>query len=346
MKKITLLTVISTLLFSLQSKADDRNKLEEKLFASDLILGEVNCFSDHFSSYENFKGMLLNKRKTQTKEEVKTAEERIDKLFGGKEQFEAYKTQLECRFFAYDVDGVTVNGYLIKPKSQPNEKLPVLVYNRGGNGNFGAKVFGHLYLQFFPIVQKGFILIGSQYRGTGEQNPINQDEFGGVDVQDVTTLIDIIPSIKDADPKRIGMFGASRGGMQTFLTLKTDKGPQVKAAAAIAGASDLEKGLVQRPEMERVYKARIPQYAKNKTDELLKRSVIKWVKDIPNIPVLLLHGDADRRVDVEHSIELAKKFDDNNITNKLVIYPKGSHSLMEYNAQVNEELVNWFKRYL
>ena len=74
----------------------------------------------------------------------------------------------------------------------------------------------------FPIANQGFVIIGSQYRGTGSKNNL-LDEFGGKDVNDVTALLDYIPSIKDADPERIGMYGASRGGMQTHLVLKQTK---------------------------------------------------------------------------------------------------------------------------
>ncbi len=43
-----------------------------------------------------------------------------------------------------------------------------------------------------------------------------------------------------------------------------------------------------------------------KIEELEKRSVLKWVTDLPpNVPILLLHGTNDKRVSVNHSIDLA-----------------------------------------
>ena len=74
----------------------------------------------------------------------------------------------------------------------------------------------------FPVAEKGFAIIGSQYRGTFDKKVLlgKYDEFGGVEVADVVKLMDFIPHIADIDVNRIGMYGYSRGRMQTFLTLK------------------------------------------------------------------------------------------------------------------------------
>ncbi len=74
--------------------------------------------------------------------------------------------------------------------------------------------------------------------------------------------------------------------------------------------------------MEKVFKHRIPDYEKNKVAELEKRSVLNWTTDLsPNVPILLLHGTNDKRVSVNHSIDLAASLKKNNIPHKLVLYP-------------------------
>ena len=140
----------------------------------------------------------------------------FDSMFG-KDKFNQYKSNLSCSTFKYQVDGNEVEGYIIKPKSSLN-KLPVLIYNRGGNGGYGSVVFGSMMHNLFPIANEGFVIIGSQYR-LSRTKGILLDEFGGNDINDVTALLDYIPNIKGADAQRIGMYGASRGGMQTHLAL-------------------------------------------------------------------------------------------------------------------------------
>lgn len=282
------------------------------------------------------------KHKNKSDEKVTQALSRFDATFSNK-TFDLYKSKLSCRTFTYKVDGHDVYGYIIKPINN-GKKLPVLIYNRGGNGNYGAVFFGSMMRNLFPIANQGFIIIGSQYRGTFTEN-IMLDEFGGKDVNDVTALFDYIPNIEGADPKRVGMYGASRGGMQTFLALK--KLINIKAVATIAGNSDLLKGLTYRPAMEKVYRHRILGYNENKIEELAKRSVLTWVDELsPNVPILLLHGTNDKRVSVNHSIDLADALVQQKIPHKLVLYPQDNHGLVKNKNKANKELVNWFRKYL
>ena len=288
---------------------------------------------------------MVRKYKNQSKSEAQLKQKInwFDFTFG-LEKFNLYKDNLSCRTFNYQVDGNLVKGYIIKPKLA-KKKLPVLVYNRGGNGNYGGVFFGSMMRNLFPIAHEGFVIIGSQYRGTFNDNSSVQDEFGGKDVDDVTTLFKYIPHIEGADAQRVGMYGASRGGMQTFLTLK--QATNVKAVATIAGNSDLLKGLTYRPSMENVFIHRIPNYQQNKVAELEKRSVLKWINKLPtNVPILLLHGTNDKRVSVKHSIDLAEALSKNNLPHKLVLYPEDDHGLKNNKEKANRELVSWFRKHL
>jgi len=334
------LSLIFSFLFTLSSVSYASN-----LIRGDGITQQTDCFSRIFSDYESWRGFMERKfkRKSQSEEKLLKALTRFDSMFGS-EKFNHYKNNLSCINFSYLVDGNKVRGFMIKPKLS-TKKLPVLIYNRGGNGNFGGVVFGSMIHNLFPIAEEGFVIIGSQYRGTFMDGSPVRDEFGGKDVDDVTALLKYIPDIEGADPDRVGMYGASRGGMQTFLALK--KSPNIKAVATIAGNSDLLKGLTYRPEMERVHRNRIPDYEQNKEAELTKRSVLKWVDQLAsNVPILLLHGTNDKRVSVNHSIDLATALSTHNIPHKLVLYPEDNHGLIKNKAKANKELVNWFNLYL
>lgn len=305
---------------------------------------EYDCFSRGFSSYDSWRSFIQQniEKKAKTPDEVNKRLARFDAQFG-KEKFDRYKNTLDCSTFVYTVDDVPVKGYVIKPKNV-TEKLPVLIYNRGGNGRYGRVVFGAMAGRLFPIAEQGFVIIGSQYRGSMSKKD-RLDEFGGKDVNDVTKLIDLVPLIKDADPNRVGMYGASRGGMQTHLAMKQAK--NIKAIATIAGQSDLPLGLTIRPAMERVYKHRIPNYEDNKVAELEKRSVINWVNELsPTVPILLMHGTADKRVSVKHSILLAEELTKHNIPHELVLYRDDNHGLWKHKQESEQKLVEWFKGYL
>jgi len=332
------LLLISLVISSFSSQASS-------LINDEGVKDQKSCFTRIFTDYDSWRNSMEKKYKRKIKSEEKREEAlAVFDLRFGKERFDYFHNNLSCYNFKYLVDGNTVKGYLIKPKVSKG-KLPVLIYNRGGNGNFGGVKFGTMMHSLFPIANEGFVIIGSQYRGTFTKNPSAHDEFGGSDVNDVTALLDYIPSIEGADEQRIGMYGASRGGMQIHLALKQTK--SVKAIAVIAGVSDLLKHLEYSPERENVYRDRIPNYNKNKVEELAKRSVLTWVNELnPNIPILLLHGTNDKRVSVNNSTVLAAALSNNNIPHKLVLYPDDDHYLTLNKEKAIKELVSWFREYL
>ncbi|UAA39074.1 prolyl oligopeptidase family serine peptidase [Paraneptunicella aestuarii] len=261
-----------------------------------------------------------------------------------REAFDEYKTTIECSNYTYKVADTQVKGFAIKPK-EAKGKLPVLIYNRGGNGNFGGVVFGHMMSKLFPLANQQFIIIGSQYRGTFQRNSIAGDEFGGDDVQDVVALSKLIPHLVNGNQNKIGMYGASRGGMQTFLSMKYI--PEVKAIAVISGVSNLLTDLEIRPNMEKVYKKRIPNYDTEKESQLKARSVMYWLDELDQRkPILLIHGEKDERVHVRNAKQLAAALKERKRPHKLLIYPEGTHSLMEEGQQITSELANWFNQNL
>ncbi|QTL37461.1 S9 family peptidase [Pseudoalteromonas viridis] len=303
-----------------------------------------NCFRGSFSDHASWVGFMKKRLLARGLDKHKVKKRMSGFLARFPEvEFNAFKQNLSCHIFTYHVDGQDVAGYVIKPK-QVNEKLPVIIYNRGGNGNYGAVVFGSMMANLFPLAKEGFVIVGSQYRGTFTQDD-DLDEFGGQDVNDVIALADIIPHLDGADSQRVGMIGASRGGMQTHLAMQKMSG--VKAIATIAGVVDLNKELAFRPEMEKVYSKRIPNYQAAKTAQLARRSVINWVEDLPkNVPVLLLHGKLDKRVSVENSIRFARALEREQIPNKLVVYKDDNHSLERNKQAVFSVLSKWFHTHL
>lgn len=314
------------------------------LINSKEITKQRNCFSQIFAEHETWRSFIENKlsKKFKSEDKLKKAMSGFDMRFT-KNAFDKYKRNLLCSIFEYQVDGIDVNGYIIKPKEH-KDKLPVLIYNRGGNGRYGLVVFGSMMNNLFSVADEGFVIIGSQYRQSQKKGQL-LDEFGGKDVKDVTELLKYISKIDGADPERIGMFGASRGDMQTFLAAKQLK--NIKAIATIAGNSDLLKDLRFRPAMEKVYTRRIPNYDRNKVAELERRSVLRWTNELPpNTPILLLHGQNDKRVSVQRSIELADALAQKNIPHKLVVYANDNHGLMKNKAKADKELVTWFRKYL
>jgi len=246
----------------------------------------------------------------------------------------------------YQSDSLKIESYAAVPKKEG--KHPVIVFNRGGNRDFGAlQLFRgqakySVAYNFSKLASEGFVVIGCNYRGCGESE--GEDEFGGKDVNDVLNLIEAVKELPKADETKIGMYGWSRGGMMTYLTLpKTD---QIKVAAV--GGAPADKTIIDRPNMETaVYAELIPDYWKNKDAELKKRSAYLFAETFPkDVPILILHGSADWRVKSTNSLKIAMELDKHRIPYRLKIFEGGSHGLRKFRQEVDEEVISWFNRFL
>lgn len=258
-----------------------------------------------------------------------------------KKQFK-YIDNIEIYSITYLSDGLKINGLLVKPKKKG--KYPCIIYNRRGNRNFGSLKAAHGAITLSQIVKEGYVVIASQYRGNGGSE--GQEEFGGKDVNDITILPTVLKEIEEADTAKIGMYGWSRGGMMTYIALtKTD---QIKAVAVGGAVADNYAIIKDRPEMETGVLAQlIPNYEKNKVNELDKRSAIKWADKFPkNIPILMLHGTSDWRVKPAQSLKLALEFEKYRIPYRLIMFEGGDHGISEHKNEVDIQVLNWFNKYL
>lgn len=241
----------------------------------------------------------------------------------------------------YLSDGLKVNGLMIQPKSA--KKVPCIIFNRGGNRDFGNLTL-NTALRLGKLASEGYVVIASQYRGNGGSE--GQEEFGGKDINDVITLIDVLKEVDIADTEKIGMYGWSRGGMMTYIALtKTNK---IKAAVVGGAPSSQYESIKDRPGMEeQVLAELIPNYEKNKEIELDKRSPVKWANQFSKkVPILILHGTSDWRVKPQQSLNMAQEFTKYRIPYRLIMFEGGDHGILEFKDEVEDNVVNWFNRYL
>ena len=171
-------------------------------------------------------------------------------------------------------DNLKIRGFLIEPRIKGN--YPVIIFNRGGNKDNGLVSLQTMTDFLSKIAVKGYIIIGSQLRGNSQSE--GNDEFGGKDIGDVLKLLEIIDHQSNADIKKIGMLGVSRGSMTSYLVLKETN--RVKVNVTIGGIADLNQK--ERPEMYELYKQLIPDFDKNPSKELDKRSPILSIPLIKN----------------------------------------------------------------
>lgn len=213
-----------------------------------------------------------------------------------------YKTDnSEYYRLVYWSDGLRITGYLGIPlRDQP---CPAIIYNRGGVWDAG-KLTG---VEIVPYVEAGYVTVASQYRGNdgGEGG----DQFGGADLNDVLNLIALLKSLPQVDPARIGMFGASRGGMMTYMALKwqtESRSSDIKAAVTVGGIADLLMWIEERPDvMDKVLMPIFGATPEQRPEFYNDRSALQWAHLI-TVPLLVVHGEADIEVPIEQSERLVE----------------------------------------
>ncbi len=248
----------------------------------------------------------------------------------------------------YNSDDIIVHGYILQKKNL-NEKIPVIIYCRGGNnidmkGNYKAgeicpKSILHNDEYLYQMATKGIaIIFFPNYRGSTESE--GQDEFGGKDVNDIINLYPIMQEYEYCDINKIALIGRSRGCMMAVLT--SIKVNWVKIIILIAGVYSILRNMKERPEMVDFLMNDFNLSKNNIKERCIKHNIDKIPK---NISILILHGSADNRVNVSHAYSIGKKCQKNNLSYKLIIFPNGNHGLIQYKDDVSREIIEWLKKY-
>lgn len=234
----------------------------------------------------------------------------------------------------YEVDGCKVSAYISAPADYLDTYYPIVIYNRGGNGNIGANTA--MTVATCSYYTKSLV-VASNYReaspGTGK------DQFGGEDVFDVAYLIEMTKSIGFADRDRVYMIGESRGGMQTCLALLQDTEGLVKGVCCVSGAYDLIDTYNNRSDMRKMLEERIGGSPENCKEEYLKRSAVTFADKI-DIPILLIHSINDQRVSYSQVEEFAEELEKHGKEYELVTRNDSVHCISSPNEFCY--IMEWF----
>ncbi|NCF33222.1 MAG: alpha/beta fold hydrolase [Proteobacteria bacterium] len=220
-------------------------------------------------------------------------------------------------------DGLSIPAYLTLPTGVPTKNLPTIVLPHGGPYARDTDRFDS-WVQ--ALVARGYAVLQPNFRGShgyGSKFLRAGFEQWGMSMQD--DLDDGLAWLVQqgiADPKRVCIVGGSYGGYAALVA--GFKSPEkYQCAVAFAPVTDLDE-LVKR---RRYFVTGALAIARIQSGELRDQySPLQRVDDF-KIPLLLVHGDVDRRVMIEQSQTLARALTKAGKDFRYIEQPNGNHHL-------------------
>lgn len=186
------------------------------------------------------------------------------------------------------IGDLDVPAYLFQPVQKRGPRgHAALIWVHGG-------VHGDWSIGMWPFVKeavdRGYVVICPEYRGStgyGREHYMKID-YGGYEVDDVTSAVEFLKTLPHVDQDRLGMMGWSHGGYITLLSVMRDTTP-IKAAAAIVPVTNLIFRLSYKGpgyQADFATQERIRGLPFEKREEYIKRSPLYHVDKL-KIPLLV-----------------------------------------------------------
>lgn len=220
-------------------------------------------------------------------------------------------------------DGLSIPGYLSLPKGVEAKNLPTIVLPHGGPYSRNTDRFDP-WVQFLNA--RGYAVLQPNFRGSyGYGAAFMRAGFKqwGMKMQDdLDDGLDWLVQQGITDPKRVCMVGGSYGGYAALVAgfKSTEK---YKCAVAFAPVTDLD-ALVKH--WRYFVTGALPVARVQDGAQRDQHSPLNRVADF-DIPLLLVHGDVDRRVMIEQSQSFAKALTKAGKDFRYIEQPNGNHHL-------------------
>jgi dipeptidyl aminopeptidase/acylaminoacyl peptidase len=167
--------------------------------------------------------------------------------------------------------------------------------------------------------------------------------WGDGDYQDIMAGVDHVIGLGIADPDRLGVMGASYGGFMTsWIVTQTDR---FKAASTGASVIDLA-GMYYLSDAGEITKEYFGAPWEN-PDLYQKHSPLTHAANV-RTPLLIQHGENDRRVPVSQAIAFFRALKAHGRTVELDIHPGAGHVVYEPDLErlQMQRNLDWFKKWL
>jgi dipeptidyl aminopeptidase/acylaminoacyl peptidase len=230
-------------------------------------------------------------------------------------------------------DGLTIHAQLfLPPGARPGERRPAVVFFHGGSQR--QMLPGWHYMYYYRnaygfnqyLASRGFVVLSVNYRsgimyGMEFREATDYGATGASEYRDVAGAGLYLRARPDVDPARIGLWGGSYGGYLTAMGL-------ARASDLFAAGVDLH-GVHNWGDWFRVDMGEDDRGKIEAARIAFQSSPIADVKTWRS-PVLLIHGDDDRNVAFQQTVDLAEALRVQGVTVEELIFPDEVHDFLVY----------------
>ena len=243
---------------------------------------------------------------------------------------------------AYPSDGLRVTTMMNVPKGSgaPGETFPVIILNHGYVDPRSFPTGSYIRAEADYLARLGYLTLSPDYRGHAGGEGDSEAEGASVRgfntfrvayAVDVLNLLNAVPSIPQADPTRIGMWGHSMGGGITLKVLTVDRGESVDAAVLYGAMSGDEAANLRH--IDRMWRPGLYDLVtstfgapEDRSEDYARLSPLTYVADVA-VPVSIHHGALDAQVPPAWSQDLAQRLADAGKPVEYFEYAGAGHSL-------------------
>jgi acetyl esterase/lipase len=247
-------------------------------------------------------------------------------------------------------DGLAMTLDVLKPKSGANGAAILYMVSGGWVSRWAPPAQTAERFEF--LLDKGFTVVVIRHGSS----PRYFVPDAVSDVRRAVRYVRYHAKEWNVDPNRLGVHGGSAGGhLSLMLGLASETGDPAdeepfmhesnRVAAVVAYYPPVDLRTWARGPMLAVEGQRFPalNFAKEKAADI--SPILFVTPDDP--PTLLIHGDKDTTVPIDHSARLIKVLRDNGITSEFVTIPGAGHGFRDADlAKAQTLLVAWFEKTL
>lgn len=247
-------------------------------------------------------------------------------------------------------DGMKIHGQLFEKEGGPAKKPAVLFVHGGPQrqmllGWHYGDYYSNTYAINQYLAEMGFVVLAVNFQlGIGYGYEFHKAPRtywqGAEEYLDVKAAGEFLRGLAQVDSARIGIYGGSYGGYLTALALGKDS-DLFKVGVDIHGVHNLSTRL----EMPEGYE-KAPDFEKAVRTAWFS-SPLAYL-DTWKSPVLFIHGDDDRNVQVSQTIDLVRRFEERKMPFEYLMIPDDSHHWMKFSnlVLVNQATVDFLKKHL